>query len=267
MKRHGLIVLLIFLFAVGAAYPQVAVNNTGASAENCAILDVNATDKGLLLPRIVLTDLNSSAPVEASTIVNGLLVYNTGGVNDIDEGFYFWNNEKWNLLTTSSTPITQIQMDGLYQAAEIYEDNYFGSPTVLSLESSAEFYGWVSALEGESFGDTYVDVTDPVADKIVIGEDGLYEIDLSASFGGTNNAQISATIFHTPVLTGTSAGTKVRFLVKLKSNGDLEGSNAHGLLMLKKDDYIDLRFNSTTSFEELYLYNISLIVNKVGEYE
>jgi len=57
----------------------------------------------------------------------------------------------------------------------------------------------------------------------------------------------------------------VRFLVKLKENGDLEGSTAHGLLRLNTDDILDFRFNSTSNGETLNLYNISMVVNKVGD--
>jgi len=57
------------------------------------MLEVQATDKGVLIHRI---SLNSTSDV--TTISNpavGLLIYNTAYQKDVKLGFYYWNGLKW----------------------------------------------------------------------------------------------------------------------------------------------------------------------------
>ena len=73
---------------------NVGINATGAAPNTSAILDVSATDKGFLIPRVALTQTTSNAPIGA-TIITSLLVYNTATVNDVTPGFYYWNGLIW----------------------------------------------------------------------------------------------------------------------------------------------------------------------------
>jgi len=68
-----------------------------------AMLEIQATDKGVLIPRI---SLNSTSDV--TTISNpavGLLIYNTAYQNDVKPGFYYWNGLKWLRLFTEEKPV------------------------------------------------------------------------------------------------------------------------------------------------------------------
>lgn len=55
---------------------NVGINATGASPNAVAGLDVDFTNKGVLIPRVALSARNSNLPIGAG-IVNSLLVYNT----------------------------------------------------------------------------------------------------------------------------------------------------------------------------------------------
>ncbi len=45
-------IIAIFLFAVSiSAQAQVGINSTGSNADNSAMLDVSAVNKGVLIPR------------------------------------------------------------------------------------------------------------------------------------------------------------------------------------------------------------------------
>ena len=90
---------LLFLFFVTIFYTiahaqNVGINSTGAAPNASAILDVEATDKGFLIPRVALTQTTSNAPIGAS-IITSLLVYNTATINDVTPGFYYWNGSIW----------------------------------------------------------------------------------------------------------------------------------------------------------------------------
>jgi hypothetical protein len=73
-----------------AAQTGIAVNSDGSAADGSAMLDVKATDKGILIPRVALTSA-------VTTPVNGLLVYQTGGT----PGFYYYNGTVWIYIQNS----------------------------------------------------------------------------------------------------------------------------------------------------------------------
>lgn len=64
---------------------QVAINATGTQPNDCAMLDVASTSKGILIPRM------SQAQRDAiSNPSSGLLIYQTS-----DESFYYWEGGVW----------------------------------------------------------------------------------------------------------------------------------------------------------------------------
>ncbi len=100
------IILSIAICCTGNALiaQNVGINGTGAAPAASALLDIDATNKGVLVPRVALTGLNSNAPIGA-TVVNSLLVYNTAtvaGVNAVSPGYYYWNSTTARWLRMSS---------------------------------------------------------------------------------------------------------------------------------------------------------------------
>lgn len=78
----------------------------GTSVPNAsALLEMNAADKGLLVPRMALSATNSAAPV--SNPADALLVFNTTtagvGTTAVSPGFYYWDGTQWIRLITSDT--------------------------------------------------------------------------------------------------------------------------------------------------------------------
>ena len=84
----------ISLFFSTTCFSQsVGINNEGLIADSTAILDINSTKKGLLIPRMTAQQkMTIIAPA------NGLLIYQTDG----DPGFYYYNGSSWFLLINSS---------------------------------------------------------------------------------------------------------------------------------------------------------------------
>jgi|GEM_PF-2054457 hypothetical protein len=62
-----------------------------------ALLDVSSANKGLLAPRLSLTNTGTASPVTSPA--EGLLVYNTNaavaGFGALGKGFYFWTGFRW----------------------------------------------------------------------------------------------------------------------------------------------------------------------------
>lgn len=66
---------------------------------NSSQLDVVANDRGILIPRVSL-----QSTTDTSTITNGnvlsLLVFNLTAVNDISQGYHYWDGTKWQQIIT-----------------------------------------------------------------------------------------------------------------------------------------------------------------------
>lgn len=73
---------------------NIGINPTGATPNASAMLDVSATDKGMLIPRVSLTSTSDVNTV--SNPATSLLVYNTNaGMSNGSVGFYYWNGTAW----------------------------------------------------------------------------------------------------------------------------------------------------------------------------
>ena len=90
MKR--LLLLLIGVLSFTQIYSQgVVISENAANLDGSAMLDIQATDKGLLIPRVNIANLAAEAPVTSPA--TSLLVYNTNGTTG--PGFFYWNGSKW----------------------------------------------------------------------------------------------------------------------------------------------------------------------------
>jgi hypothetical protein len=88
---------IYFMPGINKTFAQdgVSINTSGTQADPSALLDVNGTAQGMLIPRVALVQTTSASPI--TTPANSLLVYNTVTVNDVTPGFYYWNTteSKW----------------------------------------------------------------------------------------------------------------------------------------------------------------------------
>jgi hypothetical protein len=85
----------IAILLSSAAVAQVGVNTTTPNPS--AALDINSSDKGIMLPKVALTGTNDITTISA-TQATGLLVYNTAtttGSVRVTPGFYYWNGSSW----------------------------------------------------------------------------------------------------------------------------------------------------------------------------
>ena len=80
------------------AYGQgTGFNTTGANPNASAGVDIDFTNKGLLIPRVALTATNLAGPITSPA--TSLLVYNTATAgappNNVVPGYYSWDGGKW----------------------------------------------------------------------------------------------------------------------------------------------------------------------------
>lgn len=115
MKKIAFLISLGIL-AVSNLSSQISLNTDGSAADGSAIVDIKATNKGLLVPRIALTGTSDVATI--SSPATSLMVYNTATASDVTPGYYFWSGSKWERVssTGSSQIIGVTQTTGNYTA-------------------------------------------------------------------------------------------------------------------------------------------------------
>ena len=94
--------LIIILLAICALVKVNGQTGIGTSTPNAsAKLEISATNKGFLPPRVALTATNLFAPLtglsgsDALATAAGLLVYNTTSNSNVTPGYYYWNGISW----------------------------------------------------------------------------------------------------------------------------------------------------------------------------
>lgn len=92
-KKYLLIFILNVVLSMGLFAQNVGIGTTTPHAS--ALLDLQSTSQGLLIPRVtLLATTNGTSPV--NTPATGLLVYNSGG--SLENGFYYWDGSEWVLV-------------------------------------------------------------------------------------------------------------------------------------------------------------------------
>jgi trimeric autotransporter adhesin len=100
MKNLSFFIALWFCVIGTFSFSQnVGISPSGSVPHPSAGLDVNFADKGLLIPRVSLSNTTSANPVTDPAI--SLLVYNTAATGDVSPGYYFWNGSAWTRLSSS----------------------------------------------------------------------------------------------------------------------------------------------------------------------
>ncbi len=113
-------VITLSLFAVHA---QVAINTTGAVPDPSAILDLQSTDKGFLVPRVTTTERNA-----ISTSQSGLLVY-----DQTTNSFWYYDN--------SLTSWVEIVKDGSQSINDLTDSKTDNSSVFIGLNSGTNDNG------------------------------------------------------------------------------------------------------------------------------
>lgn len=113
MKQYILLFFILILFGesvvcsaqvtIGSVSPPVKAALLDLKTKDTIGPDNVSADKGLLLPRVKLSDLTSLEPLVISATTGekkdlaGLQVYNMNETSPFSKGVYIWNGESWDL--------------------------------------------------------------------------------------------------------------------------------------------------------------------------
>lgn len=97
-----------------------------------AILEVKASNKGFLGPRVALTSITDKVTI--ANPANGLLVYNTGTGSLDYVGYVFWNGSEWRALNNGSLAlgsVGSITCNGVSLTPSIYKAGEYFEGTMI----------------------------------------------------------------------------------------------------------------------------------------
>jgi hypothetical protein len=201
MKNVHKAILTLLLGSSSVIFAQENVGIGTKFPDNSAVLDIQAVDKGLLIPRLSVEQRNL-----IKTPANGLLVYQTNEKS----GFYFFNGEFWKPLSENdSKSVSTLDINGwaLNGNASATANN--------AAATSASFIGVPTSV--------------PLNFKIGSTQAGIidYDVNIGKTFFGFGAGKLSSvtgnTGFGYEVLTNTTTGnfnTALGFLaLRLNSTG------------------------------------------------
>ncbi len=183
--KKTLLFLLFMPIAFVVTAQNVAINNTGLSANASAILDASSTNKGLLIPRMSKAQKNA-IPTPAA----GLLLYQ----NTPDSiGFHYYDGTKW-LWLAASNSIDTIAWKTTGNTGTTLTNHFIGTKdnVPLSFRQNDKWLGRLDATAknyfigagsgANSIGGNNVAIGDSVAYKsmassaVIIGDHAGYNI-------------------------------------------------------------------------------------------
>ena len=125
----SLFFLVVLLSYSPILFSQVKIGDNPKSINGDAMLEVESTNKGILLPRIALKSTTSSFPLKSFT--PGMIVYNTSSSNDLTPGLYYCDGKKWIKGNSNLTPSDSASQQGVFWTMKgnntVSSNNFLGS--------------------------------------------------------------------------------------------------------------------------------------------
>lgn len=105
MKKLHLPIIALFILGAQVATAQVKIGSNPTTINSNSLLEMEATNKGMLMPRVALTATNNASPL--SSHIQGMTIYNTAvsgsGSTAVSEGFYYNDGTKWVKIQTQTS--------------------------------------------------------------------------------------------------------------------------------------------------------------------
>jgi hypothetical protein len=202
----NLVIIVVFLFTLNS-HAQTGIGTTTPNAS--AKLDVYATNKGFLPPRVTLTSVTDATTIASPA--EGLLVYNLGSVG-LQAGYYYWNGANWATIATATSAgngVTASDMvklyDGVGNAATI---NSTGVTFSVTTSGKYLFDYSTSATCGNCTLTLNFQVRDGANSNAVIASDmqTSYSNNIHAEYNGKVEANLIAGRSYNVLVTASSGG-------------------------------------------------------------
>jgi len=130
MKIQWLLLISFLLLRV-AVHAQMKIGDNSTSINNASLLELETTNKGVVLPRVSLTNITTPSPLPAG-LLTGTVVFNTNAstTNGNGIGLYYWNGTSWSPVTPN---ISSSAWSITGNANTNYAVNFLGTTNNVSL--------------------------------------------------------------------------------------------------------------------------------------
>ncbi len=145
--------LIIMIIHCSISFSQVKIGDNPKSLNPDAMLEIESSNKGVLLPRVSLRSTSSPTPLKNFTA--GMIVYNTSITNELTPGLYYCDGKKWiranNNTPTSDYVSTQNTFWSMKGNNDVTINNFLGTnnnaPLVIRTNNSERMRvtekGWI----------------------------------------------------------------------------------------------------------------------------
>lgn len=171
MRRTLIFVLLILFASIKLTAQSVGINNSASQPDPSAILDVSATDKGMLIPR-----MTTAERIAITTPALGLFVFDTDA-----NGFWFYDGLAWKSISAQT-------------AAAINFRYYASTNQAINANTNTKVnFSNQSFLNNGGFANSTF--TAPVS--------GIYNLSTSLSIYGNNAASLGVSVLVNGIAKGS----------------------------------------------------------------
>jgi len=189
--KKSLLFSAAIVCSVITANAQIKIGDNPNTINANSLLEMESTNKGLLAPRVALSDVNSVSPL-TGTVPAGMIVYSTGGT--VTDGFYFWSGSKW--LAVQSSADTRNNYVLVKSAADLPAP--VGGIITLTAGTTYEVNGTITLTSKINLNGCYLVGADATNDKLV------YTPATGEMFTGTKGGSVK-----TLTLTAGTTGAKL----------------------------------------------------------
>lgn len=262
MKTRLALVLCAIVLIHAAAKSQVKIGDNATTINSASLLELETTNRGFVLPRVSITNVNSSTPLAAG-LLTGTIVYNTNSstTGGSGLGIYYWDGSKWNFLTNTTFTGNYWSITG--NSGTSPSSNFIGTTDakdfvartnnvermrILGVASGSSQVGWIGM--GVTLPKSALDVAGNYSGKNVItiqntSSTGFSSVDM------LDNAGNLATTFGF-----ANSGTGTAFSGKAYLNGYgndflFTRGSSYDLIMKGSNGYVGL--NTSTPSERLHV--------------
>ncbi|NHM05874.1 tail fiber domain-containing protein [Flavobacterium sp. CYK-4] len=240
-------ILLLLIFMSLQLHAQVGVNTT--NPDPSSMLDVSATNKGVLVPRVSLANVTTTMLDGTNTAATGLLIWNTNAatVGGNGVGFYFFNGTQWMPITQSNSSDHDIYEVGGTTAPDNISDNKYtqGTLTIGTNTAATGVLDVDNATKTTSVDINNTFATNPTGIDLNLTSNAAGKTGVKTQFNGTAATGTNSFIQNTDNMVGNTNRTAI--------NNDFSGTSSSistSITGLKND------FKSTSNYYAV-LYGVN----------
>lgn len=183
-------IVLALCICYSNSFSQMKIGNNPTTMDASSMLEIDATNQGILLPRISISNI-STWGLAGGTPVNGMFVYNSNAATTDGSGIgiYYWANLKWNYVQNGTST----------NAAWLLTGNAATTPGTYATPLT----NFIGTTDGVDFA-----IRTTNAERMRISAAG--QIGINQNFSTTNQLAVSTAVAANTAILGqntTAAGT------------------------------------------------------------